>query len=161
MDTPLSTAQDATPTSDARNWAAAAHISALVAFAVVPFGHVIGPLLVYIFKGKESAFVADHARASLNYQITLSIAAIAAIIIGIFLFVFYVVPHIPPSSPCVHYRDCPQPPMPVAFDRLFFGMIALFGVGGILSLMFILMATMAASSGKPFSYPFAIRFVRP
>jgi uncharacterized protein len=127
---------------------------------VVPFGHVIGPLLVYIFKGKESAFVADHARASLNYQITISIAAIAAIIIGTFLFVFYL-NTLPPAPPCVHYRNCPEAPLPDGFKLLFLGMFLLFGACGIGSLVFILMGTMAASSGKAFTYPFAIRFVRP
>jgi uncharacterized Tic20 family protein len=49
-----------------RNWAMAAHLSALVAIAGLPFGHVIGPLVVYLIKGHESEFVAAHARASLN-----------------------------------------------------------------------------------------------
>ena len=64
----------------------ASHLSALVAIAGLPFGHVVGPLIVYLVKHKESAFVAEHSRSSLNYQITVSIAAILAVIVGIIIF---------------------------------------------------------------------------
>jgi uncharacterized Tic20 family protein len=64
----------------------AAHLSALIAVAGFPFGHVIGPLVVYLIKGHESPFVAEHARASLNYQLTISLAGLVAILVGICIF---------------------------------------------------------------------------
>ena len=66
-----------------RNWAMASHLSALVAIAGLPFGHVLGPLVVYLIKGHESEFVGEHARASLNYQITISIFFIVAVIVAL------------------------------------------------------------------------------
>ena len=67
--------------SEERNWGMAAHLSALVAVAGLPFGHVLGPLIVYLIKGHESEFVASHAKASLNYQITMSIVGIVGMLV--------------------------------------------------------------------------------
>ena len=86
MESQISTAPAPPLTTEERNWAMASHLSALVAIAGLPFGHVVGPLIVYLVKHKESAFVAEHSRSSLNYQITVSIAAILAVIVGIIVF---------------------------------------------------------------------------
>ena len=61
----------------------AAHLSALVGLAGLPFGHILGPLVVYLAKGHESEFIGEHSRASLNYQITVSVVLIVASIVGI------------------------------------------------------------------------------
>ena len=73
-----------TPTSDERTLAILAHILTLV-------GGFIPPLIIYLIKKDESAFVAAHARESLNFQITLIIIFIilAILIIGI-LFLWLV-----------------------------------------------------------------------
>jgi uncharacterized Tic20 family protein len=73
-----------TPTSDERTLAVLAHILTLV-------GGFIPPLIIYLIKKDESAFVAAHARESLNFQITLMIIFIilAILIIGI-LFLWLV-----------------------------------------------------------------------
>ncbi len=67
----------------------AAHLSALVAIAGLPFGHVLGPLVVYLIKGNESEFVGEHARASLNYQITVSVAV--AVLLVVFLSIIFII----------------------------------------------------------------------
>jgi uncharacterized Tic20 family protein len=144
------------PTTEERNWAMAAHLSALIAVAGLPFGHVIGPLIVFLSKGNESNFVREHARTSLNYQITISIAAIIAVIVGIVVFAAVIIASAGASP---HHEG--------ASDALAGGMIALwigifFIVGAfvVISLIFIIMATMAAGQGKPYHYPFSINFVR-
>src|SRR5580693_2253211 len=78
--------------SQERNWAMAAHLSALVALAGMPFGHVLGPLIVYLIKGHESEFVGEHARASLNYQITISLLTIVVVIVAIAVTLGFIVP---------------------------------------------------------------------
>jgi len=71
-----------TPTNDERTLAILAHILTLV-------GGFIPPLIIYLLKKDESAFVAAHARESLNFQITMMIIFIilAILIIGI-LFIW-------------------------------------------------------------------------
>ena len=65
------------PTKDERTLAMIAHIGALLGYAIV-FGSFIPPLALYLLKKDESAFVADQARESLNFQITMAIVAIVA-----------------------------------------------------------------------------------
>jgi uncharacterized Tic20 family protein len=65
------------PNADETNWGMFAHLSALVGF-VVPFGSIVGPLLIWQTKGKEMAFVATEAKEALNFQITMAIAFLVA-----------------------------------------------------------------------------------
>jgi len=72
-----------------RNWGMACHLAALSGF-VIPFGHIIGPLVVWLMKKDEYEFVDDQGKESLNFQISVTIYLIIAaililIIIGIFL----------------------------------------------------------------------------
>lgn len=79
--------------SNERTWAMFAHLSALSGY-LVPFGHLIGPLVVWLMKRDEMPFVKDQGRESLNFQITVSIAYLACGIlsfvtcgIGVLLFI--------------------------------------------------------------------------
>ena len=69
---------------NARKWASVCHLSALVAVSGAPFGHILGPLIVYIIKKDDDPFIAFAGRESLNFQIFISIC-------GFFLFVAYIV----------------------------------------------------------------------
>ncbi len=59
-----------------RNWATIAHLSAFIGH-FIPFGHIIGPLAVWLLKRDSSAFVADQAKEALNAQ--LSVTAYASV----------------------------------------------------------------------------------
>ncbi|MCC6211207.1 MAG: DUF4870 domain-containing protein [Burkholderiales bacterium] len=58
---------------DEQNWAMFCHLAALIGF-VVPFGNVIGPLVVWLIKRNEMPLVDTHGKEALNFQITVSIA---------------------------------------------------------------------------------------
>lgn len=65
------------------------HLLALAGFAV-PFGNVLGPLVLWLCKREESADVNEHGKESLNFQISMTIytlvaAATVFIIIGFIL----------------------------------------------------------------------------
>ena len=73
------------------NWAMACHLAALTGF-VIPFGNVIGPLVVWLIKKDTMPLVDQHGKEALNFQITVLIALIVsailmAILIGIILLV--------------------------------------------------------------------------
>lgn len=129
----------------------AAHLSALIAVAGMPFGHVLGPLVVYLMKGHESEFVGQHARASLNYQISISVFAIVATIIAAAVTLGYIVPM---SSSA----DSTAAGFNLAALWIGFAVVALLAV--LASILFIILGTLAASEGRPYTYPFAIRFLR-
>ncbi|MGA8475277.1 MAG: DUF4870 domain-containing protein [Candidatus Cybelea sp.] len=137
-------------TAQERNWAMAAHLGALVAVAGLPFGHVLGPLIVYLIKGHESPFVGEHARASLNYQITLSILGIIAILIGVGFTLGFI----------ANSGSAEDAMYGIAFATLWVSIGVAILVVLLLSVIFIIMGTLAAADGRPFTYPFAIRFLR-
>ena len=68
-----------TDDSEARQWAMIAHLSALVGF-IIPFGNIIGPLVVWQIK-KEMPFVEQQGKEALNFQITVTIAVIVCFIL--------------------------------------------------------------------------------
>ncbi len=77
---------------DERMWGMLCHLSALSGL-IIPFGNLIGPLVVYTLKKDEYAFVADHGKESLNFQISvliyLMISGIAVLLlVGIFFLLF-------------------------------------------------------------------------
>lgn len=77
--------------SQERTWGMVCHLSALAGF-IIPFGNIIGPLIVWLIKKDESPFVDDQGKESLNFQISITIYCIVAaililIIIGIFLLI--------------------------------------------------------------------------
>ena len=56
-----------------QNWAMGCHLAALAGF-VVPFGNIVGPLVVWLIKRAEMPMVDRHGKEALNFQITVSIA---------------------------------------------------------------------------------------
>jgi uncharacterized Tic20 family protein len=86
-DIPVPPAQG--PSKDEKTWGMFCHLSALAGF-IIPFGNVIGPIILWQMKKAESAFIDDQGKESLNFQITMLIAAIVSlclmvIVIGVFL----------------------------------------------------------------------------
>jgi uncharacterized Tic20 family protein len=104
-----------TPTPDEKNLALISHIITLIS-------SFLAPLIIYLIKKDESAFIAEHAKESLNFQITVFIICIVLIISIIGLLLIWLV--------------------------------------GILTLVFVIVATIRASEGKLYRYPFSIRFIK-
>ncbi|MBS0012125.1 MAG: DUF4870 domain-containing protein [Bacteroidales bacterium] len=72
-----------------RNWAMFCHLSTL-SFLIIPFGGIIGPLICWSAKKRESLFVDRHGKASLNFQLSMLLYMVLCIplvfiIIGAFL----------------------------------------------------------------------------
>ena len=63
---------------DEQNWAMGCHLAALSGF-VIPFGNIVGPLVVWLIKRGEMPMVDQHGKESLNFQITATIAALICI----------------------------------------------------------------------------------
>ncbi len=129
----------------------AAHLSALVAVAGLPFGHVLGPLIVYLIKGHESEFVGEHAKASLNYQITISILALVGILVAVALSLGFFV-----NSAADNTNAGPAIGFGVLWIAIAIAVVLLL----LFSIIFIIMGTIAANEGRLYTYPFAIRFLR-
>ena len=67
------------PDSNERSMGMLAHLAGYAGLTGIPFGNLIGPFLVYIIKRDESAYIEDQAREALNFQITVTLAALVSI----------------------------------------------------------------------------------
>ena len=112
------------PDKDARTWGMLCHLAGLAGF-LIPFGHIIGPLVIWLIKKDTMPFVNSQGKESLNFQITLTIAYLVG---AITTFI------------CV-------------------GFIIL-AAAGILSIVFIIIASMKANQGIEYRYPWALRLVK-
>ena len=110
---------------DAKMWGMFCHLAALVAYIGIPFGHVLGPLIIWLIKKDDFAFVQDQGKEALNFQISMTIYALvssALICIGIGVFLLIAV--------------------------------------GIVNLIFIIIASIAANKGEAYRYPLCIRLIK-
>ncbi len=121
-----------TPTQDEKTWALLAHIGSLVS-AWFAFGF-IAPLLVMLVKG-DSPFVRRHAVESLNFQISMLIYSIVGGILAVLVVL-------------------------VTFGLGALVVIPLVIVVAVVVLVFVLIATVRASNGEDYRYPFTLRFIR-
>jgi hypothetical protein len=120
------------PESQARTWNMLCHLSALAACIGIPFGNILGPLLVWQIKKNEFPSVDIHGKAALNFQITVTLAvfvgAAAAFVLAFF---------------CVGW--------------LLFPLVMLIGLAG---MIFAIIAGIKANNGEEYKYPWSIEFVK-
>jgi uncharacterized protein len=85
--------------SDERNWAMAAHLCGLLwllggpGLIFLPFGSlvlftILGPLIIWRTKGQTMPFVAEQAKESLNFQITVFLLGLAFALLALLLIGF-------------------------------------------------------------------------
>jgi uncharacterized protein len=117
--------------SQARMWNMWCHLSALAGL-IIPFGNILGPLLVWQIKKNEIPSVVVHGKAALNFQITVAIAAFAGMILAIILSFF-----------CVGFLLIPI-------------VIAI----GLCGLVFAIIAGIKANDGKEYRYPYSFNLVK-
>lgn len=77
------------PTASERQWAALAHLAALVLALltswIVGFAGIIGAGAVWLLKRDDSAFIAEHAREALNFNLSMFLYACLAVAAGVAL----------------------------------------------------------------------------
>lgn len=68
------------PSREAKQWAMLTHLAAFAAF-LIPFGSIIGPLLVWQLKKDLGSFVEYNGKEAVNFQITVAIAAVVCVML--------------------------------------------------------------------------------
>ncbi len=66
------------PGKDERLWATFCHLAAFAGY-LIPLGNVLGPLILWLIKKEEYPLVKDQGREALNFQITVTLAALVTI----------------------------------------------------------------------------------
>lgn len=120
--------------ANSRNLAMACHLLAFAGY-VVPFGHIIGPLVLWLMKRERDPFVDHHGKEALNFQISMTIFAVAAGLIF--------------ATSVLTLRE-------LGFLLGF----SLVGAVMIFDLVFTVIAATKASSGIAYRYPLSLRLVR-
>jgi len=77
-----------------RTWAMCCHLTALSACIGIPFGNIIGPLVIWLIKKDEITIVDEHGKESLNFQISLSIYSIVSFFLCFAFIGFILLPAI-------------------------------------------------------------------
>lgn len=104
-----------TPTGDEKTLALLSHVLTIIA-------PILAPLIIYLIKKNESAFVEAHAKESLNFQISLAIISIILVLTIVGILLLWII--------------------------------------GIAALVLVIVATIKASEGKLYRYPFCIRLIK-
>ena len=121
--------------AEERQWAMFAHLSALagglLTSAIGGWGFFIGPLVIWLMKKDTMPFVADQAKESLNFNITIS---------GIFLILLIL--------------------SLVTLGIGFLVTLPIMLIVGIAALVLIIIAAMKANQGIAYRYPFTVRLVK-
>lgn len=117
---------------DQQTWRVLAHASAFVQFLGIP--SVVGPLIVWLLR-REDPVVEPHARAALNFQLSLLIYFVVGGVVALIALVSI-----------------------VGIALTLFIVLALFLLL-FLELLFALLATLAASRGELYRYPFSLELV--
>lgn len=119
------------PSSDDRNLAMLVHVGTLITIFWGGLGvNILVPLIGYLWKRDRSAFIAEHSREELNFQISLTLYIVLAGLLVIFTLGLGLLLVIP---------------------------IAL--VIGVMMIIVMIRAALAASRGEAYRYPITMRFV--
>jgi uncharacterized protein len=133
---------DSSITSQDRTWAVVAHLAALTGH-LIPFGSLVGPLVIWLVKREESPFVDEHGKEAVNFQLS-------ALIYGLLYFTAALGVFI---NAGVHAANM------ATFPVSLYWVIA---VGMLLWLFWtacVIVGAVTAAGGKSFRYPLSIRFI--
>lgn len=70
---------------DARTWSMLSHLSGVLAIFGVPLLNILGPLAIWLWKGKEYPFVDDQAKEALNFQLSMAIYGVVGWLLTLIL----------------------------------------------------------------------------
>jgi uncharacterized protein len=116
---------------DSRSWAMGVHLSALAGAFIGGIGSWVGPLVIWLIRREQDPFVAEHAREGLNFNITMAILVVAAVLLGILTLGLGLIIIVPAAL-----------------------------IIAVLWFIWTIQAIAAAARGEPYRYPLSIRLVR-
>lgn len=116
----------------ANTWAMLAHLASLSGY-IIPFGNILGPLIIWILKKDEMPEVDRHGKASMNFQISMLIWITLAGAVSFAL----------------------------TFVLIGFVLLPLVGIAAVIMLvLFPVLAGMKANEGGWYEYPCTIQFLK-
>ncbi len=77
-------------TQDDKTMGMLCHLAALAGF-IIPFGAIIGPLIIWLMKKDQSPFIDAHGKESLNFQITMAIGFLISLVLMLVVIGFLLI----------------------------------------------------------------------
>lgn len=108
------------------------HLSALIVLLGIPFGNILGPFIIWLFKKNRFPIVDELGKESMNFQIAMSIYTIISLVLALGF-------------------------TPVLIGFLFYPVTGIIIVADI---ALTIVATIKASNNEPYRYPFIFRLIR-
>jgi uncharacterized Tic20 family protein len=62
-----------------RNWAVFCHLGGFAGLVLPGLGHVVVPLVLWLLRRDQSAFVDHHGKEALNFQISMTLYAVVSV----------------------------------------------------------------------------------
>lgn len=121
-------------TQNDKNYSSITHLSGFAGW-FFPFGNIIAPLILWLAKKNESAYIDTHGKAAVNFQLSLMLCC--------FLLALFIIP--------------------LTIFTLGLGLIAvILGIIPVLILIIIsvISASIKANNGEYYHYPFTIEFIK-
>ena len=121
-------------TQNDKNYSSITHLSGFAGW-FFPFGNIIAPLVLWIAKKNESAYIDSHGKAAVNFQLS--------ILFYCFLLALLIIP--------------------ITIFTLGLGLLAIIiGIipAVILKIVLIISASIKATNGEQYNYPYTIEFVK-
>ena len=121
-------------TRNDKNYSSITHLSGFAGW-FFPFGNIIAPLVMWIAKKNDSTYIDIHGKAAINFQLSLALYG--------FLLAILIIP--------------------ITILTLGLGLLAI-GIAIIpaliLNIVLIISASIKASNGEYYDYPFTIEFIK-
>ena len=127
---PVQTPPPGAAANPARTWDMLCHLSALAGL-LIPFGNIIGPLVIWLMKRQEFPSVDAHGKEALNFQISVVIYVLVAGVVAMVGMFF-----------CVGLLVLP-----------------VLAVIPIVAMVYTIIAAIKASEGVAYRYPLTLRMV--
>ncbi len=115
---------------DSRTMGMLAHLTALAGGLVGGVGAWVGPLVIWLIKRDQDPFAAEHAKEALNFNLTITLLVVIAIIVSFVTLGIGLIVVVPAGI-----------------------------VIGVLWLIWTIQAAIRANDGQPYRYPLTIRFI--
>jgi uncharacterized Tic20 family protein len=119
------------------------HLLALTALVGVPFGNILGPLVIWLIKKEEHPFIDKCGKESLNFQITATLAGLALGLVAVVSTFIAVIPVVGLVS------------------FLVLPLVALAGLALMVAVIaYTIIASIKASEGTQYVYPYSLRLIK-
>jgi uncharacterized Tic20 family protein len=129
-------------------WGTFVHLGGIIGMVVLPtVGNIIGVLVLWLIKRRESAFVDDQGKEAINFQITLSIATVTVNVIDGIYRGFW---SLTGTSFWRYSRG----------DFFSWGFTDLLWIIWVINIVFSIIAAVKANNGESYKYPLSLRLVK-